>query len=121
MFAFRSAHSGLRCAIEAQRAFAARKLPAIDEPLRVRIGLHSGFVIQDADDFFGRNVVLASRIADHARGGEILVSQTVKDYVESDPSFELEPHGEHHFKGVLGEHAIYAVRWNGGQDASGGA
>jgi class 3 adenylate cyclase len=111
MFAFRSAHSGVRCAIEAQRAFADTTVPSTDEPLRVRIGLHSGFVIQEEEDFFGRNVVLGSRIADLAQGGEILVSTAVKDYVETDPSLELERHGEHHFKGVLGEHRVYSVSW----------
>lgn len=117
MFAFKSAHSGLRCAIEAQRAFTGRMLPSIGEPLRVRIGLHSGFVIRDAEDFYGRNVVLASRIADDAQGGDILVSTAVKEYVKNDPSFAFEHHGEHHFKGVMGEHTIYAVSWEGGGGA----
>ena len=43
--------------------------------------------------------------------GEILVSSTLKQYTETDPSFEFEPRGEHHFKGLLGEHTVYGVRW----------
>ena len=80
--------------------------------LMVRVGLHSGFVIAATDDLLGRNVVLASRIAGHARGGEILVSSTLKQYTETDPSFRFEPRGEHHFKGLLGEHEVYLVRWD---------
>ena len=79
--------------------------------MALRIGLHSGFVIANPDQPLGRNVVLASRIAAQAKGGEILVSSTLKQYTETDPSFRFEPHGEYHFKGVLGEHAVYAVRW----------
>jgi adenylate cyclase len=77
----------------------------------VRVGLHAGFVIANPDQPLGRNVVLASRIAAQAKGGEILVSSMLKQYTEEDPSLSFEPHGEHHFKGVVGEHAVYAVDW----------
>ena len=80
--------------------------------LSLRIGLHSGFVITNSDELLGRNVVLATRIAAHAKAGEILVSSTLKRYTESDPSFKFEPRGEHHFKGLLGEHSVYRVRWH---------
>jgi class 3 adenylate cyclase len=110
MVSFPSAHAGVHCAIEMQRTFDGHSVPDVG-PLKVRIGLHSGYVIADAEDFFGRNVVLAARIADRARGGEILVSSTVKDYTETDPRVEFEPRGEFHLKGLLGEHTIYAVRW----------
>ena len=101
MCSFASAHAGLRTAIELQRALAS-----------LRIGLHSGFVIADAEDFYGRNVVLAARIADHARPGEILVSGALREYTSSDPSFEFESRGEQHFKGLLGEHPVYSVSWS---------
>jgi class 3 adenylate cyclase len=101
MCSFASAHAGLRTAIELQRAIAS-----------LRIGLHSGFVIADAEDFYGRNVVLAARIADHARPGEILVSAALREYTAGDPSFEFEPRGEQHFKGLIGEHAVFAASWS---------
>ena len=41
------------------------------EPVRVRMGLHTGEAIKDADDFFGRNVIFAARIADEAEGGDV--------------------------------------------------
>ena len=90
---------------------AAPTTPTSRQALALRIGLHSGFVIADSDELLGRNVVLAARIAAHAEAGEILVSSTLKQYTESDPSFEFEPRGEHHFKGLVGEHAVYGVRW----------
>jgi adenylate cyclase len=106
---FNSAHAGLHAAIELQRTFAA---PAAgDRTLAVRVGLHSGFLLANPEQPLGRNVVLASRIAAEAKGGEILVSSTLKQYTETDPGFSFETHGEYHFKGVLGQHAVYAVRW----------
>lgn len=101
MCSFASAHAGLRSAIELQRALSS-----------LRIGLHAGFVIADAEDFYGRNVVLAARIADHAQPGEILVSAALREYTSTDPSFEFEPRGEQHFKGLLGEHPVFAVSWS---------
>ena len=108
---FNSAHGGLHAAVELQRAFTAPAGGGADAKVSLRIGVHSGFVIANPDQLLGRNVVLASRIAAQARGGEILVSSTLKQYTEQDPSFHFEPHGEYHFKGVLGEHTVYLVRW----------
>jgi hypothetical protein len=39
------------------------------------------------------------------------VSSTAKEYTETDPSFQFEERGEFHFKGLLGEHIVYAVSW----------
>ena len=108
---FASAHGGLHAAVELQRTFTGTASAGERGRLQVRAGLHSGFVIARPEQPLGRNVVLAARIAALAEGGEILVSSAVKQYTENDPSFQFESHGEHHFKGVLGEHAIYRVRW----------
>ena len=108
---FNSAHGGLHAAVELQRTFAGTVGEGESQALALRIGVHSGFVITNSDELLGRNVVLAARIAAHAKAGEILVSSTLKEYTESDPSFRFEPRGEHHFKGLLGEHALYGVPW----------
>ena len=107
---FNSAHGGLHAAVELQRTFSSTDDDGA-QSLALRIGLHSGFVITNSDELLGRNVVLATRIAAHAEAGEILVSSTAQQYTENDPSFDFEPRGEHHFKGLLGEHTVYRVRW----------
>ena len=43
----------------------------------LRIGIHSGEVVFENEDVFGDGVNIASRIADNAREGHILVSETV--------------------------------------------
>jgi class 3 adenylate cyclase len=108
---FNSAHAGLHAAVELQRAFTGPAGGEEDAKVSLRIGVHSGFVIANPDQLLGRNVVLASRIAAQAKGGEILASSSLKQYTEQDPSFVFEARGEHHFKGVVGEHAVYLVRW----------
>jgi class 3 adenylate cyclase len=101
---FHSAHAGLRAAVDLQRTLAGTGSG-------VRVGLHSGFLTADPDQLLGRNVVLAARIATTAKGGEILVSSTLRRYTETDPTFRFEPRGEFHFKGLHGEHVLYAVNW----------
>jgi class 3 adenylate cyclase len=108
---FNSAHGGLHAALDLQRTFTSDDGAVDRGGLALRIGLHSGFVIGTSHEPLGRNVVLATRIAAYARGGEILVSSTLKQYTETDPTVRFEPRGEHHFKGLHGEHEIYSVVW----------
>jgi class 3 adenylate cyclase len=107
---FNSAHAALHAAVELQRTFTGVAAGG-ERELALRVGLHSGFVISNPEQLMGRNVVLAARIAGHAKPGEILVSSNVKQYTESDPRFHFEERGEFHFKGLLGEHMVYAVSW----------
>ena len=79
MLVFPSPVGALRCAIEVQRAFEERAAERPDERIRVRMGLHTGEAIAEEGDFFGRNVILAARIAAQARGGEILVSEALHE------------------------------------------
>ena len=90
MLAFASAHAALQLRDRGGAGLRGAPGTRPPRPFRIRIGAHTGFVIADADDFYGRNVVLAARIADRAGGGEILVSEAAKQYTESDPSFRFE-------------------------------
>jgi adenylate cyclase len=111
MITFDSAHAALRCAIDMQRSFASVAVAQSSAELALRVGLHTGFVIGGGEDIYGRNVLLAARIAGQAPGAEILVSAKVKEYTQTDPSFHFSARGEHHFKGLHGEHELYAVDW----------
>src|SRR6185503_19155908 len=82
MVAFQSAKKGLDCAIAIQRAFDGHNAMN-GEHVKVRIGLHAGEAIKEGDDFYGKNVIMASRVAGKANGGEILVSSLLRSLVES--------------------------------------
>ncbi len=112
MVAFASARRALDCAIAIQRAFGGRAEERPDEAIRVRIGLHTGEAIRERDDFFGRNVILAARIAAQASGGEILVSSLLKELTESSGDVRFGDAREVSLKGLSGSHLVHAVEWS---------
>jgi adenylate cyclase len=78
-------------AVGFQRLFGERPAP--------RIGIHVGPVIYRDGDYFGRDVNLASRVVARARGGEVLVTDSVMDAVRGSPHLEFEGIGSVKLKG----------------------
>jgi class 3 adenylate cyclase len=111
MLAFSSASRALLCAVGIQRGVRAHGERFPDQSLQVRIGLHTGEAIRAGDDFFGRNVVLAARVAEQARGSEILVSAPLKELVESSARWTFAAAREVELKGLAGRHRVYAIEW----------
>jgi len=105
MLAFSSARRAVACAQGIQDAID-RAFADYSPPIRVRIGIHTGDAIQEAEHFFGTTVHYAARVAAQAVGGEILVSSLVHDLV-ADGSF-LEGR-EVELKGLDGRHRLYAL------------
>jgi class 3 adenylate cyclase len=106
MIAYPSARRGLECAVDLQR-----NLARLDDPLRVRIGLHTGEAIRERDDFYGRSVTLAARLGDEAKGGEILTSSIVRELVGGSADVPFEDVGERQLKGLRGRQRVYRVVW----------
>jgi class 3 adenylate cyclase len=111
LLAFGSARRALLCAIAIQRAFAAYSEEHPDEPIRVRIGVHTGEALKDADKFFGKTVILAARIAAQAQGGEILASSLLKELTESLGDLRFGRGREVQLKGISEAQRLYAVEW----------
>ncbi len=109
MIAFPSARRAVQCARAIRSAIAARLGDHPDGPIRVRIGLHTGEAIREHADFYGKNVVLAARIAAHARGGEILASAVVKELTDSAGDLGFEDERDVQLAGLAGTHRVYSV------------
>ncbi|MEA2166857.1 MAG: hypothetical protein QOF76_157 [Solirubrobacteraceae bacterium] len=108
MVAFPSARKAVLCARGIQDAIERALGDHPDGPVRVRIGLHTGEAVREQDDFYGRNVVQAARIAAAAEPGETLVSAVVKGLVESAGDLTFGPGREVELKG-LGAVTVYPV------------
>jgi class 3 adenylate cyclase len=109
MVAFSSARRAVDCAIAIQRKLTSGK--KMMRPLRVRIGLHTGEVMRHDGDLYGRNVVLAARVTNLANGGEILVSQIVKELTDSAGDLRFDEGRDVELRGLQGMKRVYAVDW----------
>ena len=81
-----------------------------DEPIRVRIGLNAGEPIAEDDDLFGTAVNEAARITATAEGGEILVSNVVRELAKG-KDFLFADRGETTLKGFDEPVRLYELRW----------
>jgi class 3 adenylate cyclase len=114
MLTFSSARAALEAMIEAQRALEtwARSQPA--NAVRVRVGVHTGEAIRTGDDLFGKHVMLAARIANAAKGAEILVSSLVREIVEARGDLRFEQPRTVELKGLSGDWQVHPVIWRAG-------
>jgi class 3 adenylate cyclase len=108
MLAFPSARRALTCAQAIEGAIGdAFRGPG--SMIRIRIGIHVGETVREADDFFGHAVNYAARIASAATGGEIVVSELVHALVAQTGEFSFEPPREVELKGVEGLQMVYPL------------
>ena len=106
MASFNSTQHALECAVALQRAFEDRD----GEPLSVRIGINAGEPIVEESDLFGSSVIAAARIAAHARGRQVLVSDVVRQLVTG-KGFRFEDLGETVLKGMDEKVRIWELDW----------
>ena len=107
MLAFSSARRAVACAQTIQQEIG-RAFSDGSPPIRVRIGVHTGDALNEADGFFGRTVHYAARVAGQALGGEVLVSSVVHDLV-SGAGIDFQENREVELKGLEGLHRLFAL------------
>ena len=76
--------------------------------LQLRVGLHTGEVVVRDRDVEGIAVHLASRLVERAKGGEILVSGTVRDLAVGS-GLQFSTRGVRSLRGVAGKWRIFAA------------
>jgi adenylate cyclase len=102
MFHFRDSRGGVLAALEMLDAVANADLPP------AHIGLHTGPVVFQGGDYFGRTVNIAARIGEQAAPGQVLVTQEIVDRVVPD-GIAFEPIGAVELKGVSEPVLLHAV------------
>ena len=108
MLAFPSARRALACALAIDRAIA-ETFTDPGSPIRVRIGMHVGEPVREANDFFGHTVNYAARVASSARGGEIVVSSLVHDLLAQTGEFAFGDARHVELKGIDGPQVVYPL------------
>ncbi len=109
MIAFARAEQAVRCGIDLQRALRRDANRKRHDEIRVRIGIHMGRSVRRGDDLFGRNVAMAARVAAQATGGEILVSQPVRDALSDSDDIRFDGGRDVELKGFSGTYRLFAV------------
>jgi class 3 adenylate cyclase len=106
MIAFAQPEEAVLCSIDVQRELGKRP-----NGIRVRIGIHVGKSVRRGDDLFGRNVAMAARVAGQADGGEVLVSEPVRDacHASAQDAIGFDDGHDVELKGFSGTYRLYAV------------
>lgn len=83
---------------------------ATERPLRVRAAVHTGFVAQVGDDYYGSPINLTARIRAVTHAGQTIVSQPVAEAVSAAGDLEVRTLGLHTLKDITGRHELYDVQ-----------
>ena len=102
MFFFPNPGPGAVAALEMVSGVAEAGLPP------AHVGLHAGPVVFQEGDYYGQTVNVASRIAEYARPGEVLVSQEVVD-ASGGAEIAFREIGPVELKGVSGAMRLHAA------------
>ena len=112
---FDSALKAVQCAVNIQRRIHERNSEGGQSPIRVRIGVHLGDVVQNGGDILGDAVNLAARIEPLAEPGGVCVSGAVFDQVRTKVADRFEKLEPKSLKGVELPLDVYRVipSWEG--------
>ena len=100
---FASAVEAVQCAVEVQVELAEESL------IPLRIGVHTGDIVHDADGVFGDGVNVASRIEGLSAPGGILISGKVFDEIKNHPSLSAVSIGMVRLKKVEYRLQVFAI------------
>ncbi|HEX2058929.1 MAG TPA: adenylate/guanylate cyclase domain-containing protein, partial [Actinomycetota bacterium] len=115
MAAFPAAWLATECAVAMQRSSHLRNEGGGDEPLHIRIGLHSGDTTADRHDYYGIAVAVAARLCDQAPPDGILVSGVTRGLVGSRGGHSFTDAGIPALKGIDEPVQAWALEWGPGQ------
>jgi tetratricopeptide (TPR) repeat protein/class 3 adenylate cyclase/TolB-like protein len=101
----------VRCAVDIQRRLAANPIKTPFGPLRVRIGLHSGFPEHFEGSYHGTDVDTAARVEAAASPEQILLSARTYELVRQMTDAQFHPMGQFALKGV-DRMSLWEVAWD---------
>lgn len=107
---FTTALAALNVAVEAQRALS-EEAWELEEPLRVRIVLHTGEAEPSAGDFVGASLNRLGRMLTVCHGGQILLSRATQELVRDrlPQGTALLDLGQHRFRDLVRPERIFQV------------
>jgi adenylate cyclase len=111
MLTFGGARRALRAMIGVQQDLRQFAEENPDQGVRVRVGVHTGEVIAEEGDIFGKHVMLAARVGGLAEGGHILVSSLVREIAGARGDLAFGEPQVVSLKGIEGDHVVFPLLW----------
>jgi TolB-like protein/class 3 adenylate cyclase/Tfp pilus assembly protein PilF len=106
---FDSALKAVQCAVNIQRRIYERNSEGGQAPIRIRIGVHLGDVVQNGTDILGDAVNIAARIEPLAEPGGVCISSAVYDQVRTKVADKFEKLPSKAMKGIEVPVDVYRV------------
>ena len=106
MVAFSSTVAAVRCAVDMQRA-----TTGAPTGLPMGIGIDAGEPTADGADLFGTPVIVAGRLCEVARAGDVLATQVVRQIAGPRVAELMRPAGTLRLKGISEPVVTALVRW----------
>jgi len=110
MAAYPSAAKGIQAAVDIQQTIRERNKASSEDPIDIGIGLTTGRPIMSNFDMIGHSVNLSQRISGLAKGGQILVTEQIRQSTTIPGGFRYLSMGTRELKG-LGAEQLYKVAW----------
>jgi class 3 adenylate cyclase/pimeloyl-ACP methyl ester carboxylesterase/DNA-binding CsgD family transcriptional regulator len=108
---FRGPRAAIAAAVEIQQAHENWAEEDASAAVRVRIGIHTGEVLEAGGDLQGEAVNAAARVCAAADGGEILITETARGVAGSGSGLRFEGRGPVELKGFPEPFELHAVDW----------
>jgi eukaryotic-like serine/threonine-protein kinase len=102
----------VRCAVDIQQQLSAHPIETPRGPLRLRIGIHSGYPEWFEESYHGTDVDKAARVEAMATAQQILLSSTTYELVQHMTDVKFHRKGEFVLKGV-DRVVLWEVAWDG--------
>jgi class 3 adenylate cyclase/tetratricopeptide (TPR) repeat protein len=110
--AFEDPVEAVRCAVDIQQKLAATPVKTPIGPLRLRIGVHSGFPEYFEGSWHGADVDATARVEAQASPEQILISSRTYELVRHMSDAKFYSQGQFELKGV-GQMHLWEVDWSG--------
>lgn len=113
MVIFSEPEPAVACAVDMQYAVAAD-----DDRLGLRVGIHTGELLREGNDFFGTTVIVARRLCDAADAGQIVTSDELLEAAEL-ADVQAESLGSLTLKGLSDPVPASEIQWRGARESVG--
>ncbi len=106
---FATCDTGVRAALAIRDRIDAHNRSNPDTPLGVRLGLHTGPLIEESGDVFGLTVSTAARVTSKALAGQVLVSDDIRLAARADDEWTFTDRGSFWLKGLTEKWRLHEV------------